>query len=173
ECKCGGEGCARCELKLTLKAGKSGYVYITDSKSADPKCDFVYPMPVSKLLPKQRIELQMTAILGKGREHTKWSPGWVYYFGFPEFKVTSSSDVKACEKCPALSVSGNTIKIKDISKWNSACEEICEKNNVKVEYSEKDVVFNVESWGQLSCKEMLDKCSDVLIEKLDEFEGML
>lgn len=173
KCKCNGEGCARCELKFTLRSGKSGYVKATDAQSKDPKCTFVYPMPIVKLLPKQKIEMQMTAILGTGREHTKWSPGWIWFYGLPEFKVTAQSDIKACEGCPALGVVGNTVKIKDISKWNGACEQICEQNKVDVVYSEKDFVFNVESWGQLSCKEMLDKGTDILLEKLDEFEGLL
>ena len=28
ECKCGGVGCAKCELKITLKCGRNGYVTV-------------------------------------------------------------------------------------------------------------------------------------------------
>ena len=175
KCKCGGEGCARCELKIVLKGSKKGYVYATDAKSEDPKCKFVYNMPIVKLLPKQKIEMQMTAILGKGKEHAKWSPGWTWYFGWPEFKVSAKSKLDECVKRCAAAVEsrGGALKIKDIAKWNGACEEICEKNDVEVVNSETNLVFNVESWGQLSCKEMLDKSADILLEKLDEFEGLL
>lgn len=174
-CKCGGEGCAKCELKIVLKGSKKGYINVTDAKSADPKCNFVYSMPVVKLLPKQKIDVQMTAILGRGKEHAKWSPGWVWYFGWPEFKVSAKSNLDECVKrCgAALEVKGGTLKIKDIAKWNGACEEACEKNNIEILHSEKDLVLNVESWGQLSCKEMLEKGTDILLEKLDEFEGLL
>src|SRR3989338_1520712 len=53
KCKCNGEGCAQCELKITLKGSKKGYVYAEEAQSTDPKCTFVFPkMPVIKLLAK-------------------------------------------------------------------------------------------------------------------------
>src|SRR3989338_2154914 len=80
ECKCESAGCAQCELKITLKANKKSYVYAGESESSDPKCTFVYEkMPLTKLITKQKVDLTMTAILGRGREHTKWSPGWAFY----------------------------------------------------------------------------------------------
>ncbi len=173
KCKCGGEGCAGCELKMVLKGSKKGYVYATDAESKDPKCKFVHKMPIVKLLPKQKVEMQITAILGKSKEHAKWSPGWSWFFGWPEFKITGKSNLQECSKCDALEVRGGNVKVKDISKWNGACEEICEKAGVEVSNSETELVFNVESWGQLSCKEMLDKSADILLEKLEEFEGLL
>src|SRR3989344_8105904 len=64
-CKCGGTGCARCELKMVSKASKKGYVYAEEVKSTDPKCAFAYPsMPLAKLAGKQKIDIQLTAILG-------------------------------------------------------------------------------------------------------------
>jgi len=173
ECKCDGEGCARCELKLTLKGSKKGYVPATDAISSDPKCKFVYAMPVVKLIAKQKVEMQMTAILGRGKEHAKWCPGWVWYFGWPEFKTTAQSDLKACAECKSLEVKGGTIKVKDILKWNEADESICEKNGVEVNHSEKDLVFNLESWGQLSCKEILDVSADILLEKVEELDKLI
>lgn len=172
-CKCKGEGCARCELKIILKASKKGYVYATEAESKDPKCQFVYKMPIVKLLPKQKVEMQMTAILGKGKEHAKWSPGWVWYFGWPEFKTTAKSELERCTKSGALEVKGGTLQVKDITKWNEACEELCEKSKVEVSHNDNNLVFQVESWGQLSCKEILDKAGEIFLEKLDEFEKLL
>ena len=86
DCKCAGEGCARCELKIVLKGSKKGYVFADEAESMDPKCNFVHKMPVVKLLPKQKVETQMTAILGSGKEHAKWSPGLIWYTGYPEIK---------------------------------------------------------------------------------------
>ncbi|MBR9683279.1 DNA-directed RNA polymerase subunit D [Candidatus Woesearchaeota archaeon] len=174
KCKCEGEGCASCELILVLKGGKKGYVYATDADSKDSKCKFVHKMPIVKLISKQKVEMQLTAILGKGKEHAKWSPGWVWFHGWPEFKVTGKSDVKGCaEECKVLESRGGTLKIKDITKWNGACEQICEEHGIEVVNNDKNMVFNLESWGQLSCKEILDTSVDILLEKLDEFEGLL
>ena len=172
-CKCEGEGCARCELKLTLKGSKKGYVLVTDANSSDPKCKFVHAMPVVKLIPKQKLELQMTAILGRGKEHVKWSPGWAWYFGWPEFKTTTQSDLSACGSCKSLEIKGSKIVVKDILKWNEAEESVCEKNNVEVIHSESDLIFNVESWGQLSCNEILDKSADILITKVEELNQLI
>ena len=59
KCKCEGEGCAQCELKINLKASKKGYVYAESAESTDPKCTFVYPkMPLTKLLVKRMIKLK-------------------------------------------------------------------------------------------------------------------
>lgn len=173
KCKCGGAGCAICELKIILKGGKKGYVYATDAQSKDPQCKFVYKMPVVKLAPKQKIEMQMTAILGKGKEHAKWSPGWAWYFGWPELKAGGRSKLEELKECEALEVRGGAVKIKDILKWDGASEELCEKKGVEVEFSRQELVFQVESWGQLSCQEMVEKAADILLEKLDELEGLL
>jgi len=173
KCKCKGEGCARCELKLVLKGSKKGYVNATEAESSDPKCTFVYPMPIVKLLAKQKIEMQLTAVLNRGREHTKWSPGWAWYFGWPEFKVTSKSNLDALSKCGAIEIKGENIKIKDISKWNGAYEELCEKSNVEIVPNNTQLVFNLESWGQLSCDEILEKSSEILLEKLEELDKLL
>ena len=37
KCSCKGEGCARCQLKLTLKGKGPGTVYASDIKTKDPK----------------------------------------------------------------------------------------------------------------------------------------
>src|SRR3989338_11597011 len=80
KCKCQGAGCSQCELKITLKTGKKGTVYAEEAQSADPKCVFVYPkMPIVKLLAKQKVDLTMTAVLGKGKDHAKWAAGWAFY----------------------------------------------------------------------------------------------
>ena len=172
-CKCGGEGCARCELKMVLKGAKKGYIYATEAESMDPKCSFVYPMPVVKLMAKQKIEVQMTAILGRGKEHTKWSPGMAWYFGWPELKATSKSSLDVFAKHNAIEAKAGSLQIKDVSRWNGACEDLCEKNGIEVSFSDKNFVFTVESWGQLSCNEMLDKSAEIFLEKLSEFEKLV
>ena len=87
ECSCKGAGCAKCQLKITLKTGKRGIVLASDAHSKDPKCKFAYPdMPIVKLLAKQKLELEATAVLGQGKNHAKWSPGLVFYKQEPSIK---------------------------------------------------------------------------------------
>lgn len=78
-CKCGGVGCALCEVKMTLKQDGEGYVMSGSIKSDDPK---VVPaedtIPITKLFPGKKIEISMRATLGVGREHAKWAPAHTY-----------------------------------------------------------------------------------------------
>ena len=78
-CKCGGIGCALCEVKMSLKEEGEGYVLSGSIKSNDPN---VVPadteIPLTKLFGNKKVELNLTAVLGTGREHSKWAPAHVY-----------------------------------------------------------------------------------------------
>ncbi|MBW2996490.1 DNA-directed RNA polymerase subunit D, partial [Candidatus Woesearchaeota archaeon] len=66
ECSCKKKGCAKCQLKLTLKVKSAGVVYAESIKSRDAKCKPVHAkMPIVKLLKGQNLELIATAKLGQ------------------------------------------------------------------------------------------------------------
>jgi len=182
ECKCKGKGCARCQLKLTLKAKGPVMVYASDIHTRDSAIKPVHPKtPIVKLLKKQTLELEATAILGQGKEHVKWSPGHVYYKNKPLIEI----DLKKCdgcgkcvEQCPT-----KTVEIKDnkaiVSKDHlldchlcNACVDSCPKEAIVVKGT-NDFVFHLESWGQLDCKKILSEASTLLDKKLDEFSEKL
>ena len=176
KCKCEGKGCNRCQLKLVLKATKgSGTVYASELKSKDPAIKPVFPQtPIVKLLKGQTLELEATAVLGKGKAHVKWSPGHVYYKYKPVVEITG--DVKNPEAI--IEVDHNNIfEIKD-KKLAVNKDRVLEcdlsidfseiDKNVKVYGSNTDFVFSIESFGQLSCKEMVTKAIEILDEQLDE-----
>jgi len=124
ECKCKGAGCASCTVKLILKAQGPCTVYASDIKTKDPEIKPLYgKMPIVKLLEGQELEFEATAILGQGREHSKWCTGLVFY------------------KMP--NVDGD-------------------------EYT-----FIVESWGQLTPKEIVIKAIDIYNKELEEFAGLI
>ena len=176
ECKCKGKGCALCELKLTLVAENNGMVYASQLKSTDPKVVPVYPdMPIVELVKKQKIELEATAILGQGKKHMKFSPGLAYYRGYPEFIVNHNSNLKKVQEelKDVITVKNDKIKVNDFNKWNERYEEILEINNIEVRNSNEDFIFYLESWGQLSCKEILLKALELFDDKLDDFESKL
>ncbi|HLC61409.1 MAG TPA: DNA-directed RNA polymerase subunit D [Candidatus Nanoarchaeia archaeon] len=177
KCKCEGKGCNRCQLKLVLRATKgSGVVYASELKSKDPAVKPVFgEMPIVKLLKGQTLELEATAVLGTGKQHIKWSPGHVWYKYKPIVEITG--DVKNPEAI--IEVDHNNIfEIKD-RKLTVNKDRVLEcdlsldfseiDKNVKVTASETDFVFYIESFGQLSCKEIVNKAVDILDEQLDEF----
>ncbi|MBW2981650.1 DNA-directed RNA polymerase subunit D [Candidatus Woesearchaeota archaeon] len=175
ECSCKGKGCAKCSLKMTLKAKSQGIVYAEEIKSKDTKCKPVHSkLPVVKLMKGQSIQAEITAVMGKGKKHMKWSPCFVWYRGWPEFIIGKNADLKACvDQCPQLEQSGNNLKIKDITKWNEAYEEICEKNGVNIQNSKTDFIFNLESWGQLDVKDIVKETVNIFQKKLEDFTKQL
>jgi DNA-directed RNA polymerase subunit D len=177
-CKCEDAGCAQCELKLHLKASKKGYVYAEMAESSDPKCNFVYPkMPLVKLLAKQKAEVTMTAILGKGKEHVKWSPGMAFYRREPVFKIGKVADpVKVAEMCPQniFVAKGNKLEVvKDKLYDCHLCQQCTDLDKeITFEYG-KNYVFFLESWGQLGCKEILTQAAQIIVNKVEEMEALI
>jgi DNA-directed RNA polymerase subunit D len=177
-CKCEGAGCAKCELKITLKAGKNGYVYCEDAVSADPKCVFAYPkMAIVKLLPKQKLDIAMTAVMGTGKEHAKWIPGLAFYRKEQSIKIGKVANPQSiADQCPQniFVMKGGNLEI-DKSKLYEC--NICQKctdldENIKLEET-GNFIFNLESWGQLGCKEILSQAADILIEKAEQMEKLI
>lgn len=177
ECKCAGEGCAQCQLMIILKSNKKGYVYAEEAESTDPKCTFVYPeTPIVKLLAKQKLDLSMIAILGKGKEHVKWSPGLAWYQKEAKLKM---GKVSQPEKLAAASSDGvftyknNKLTLNEDKIYQSnLLEHYAQYEGVEILYT-NNFVFILESWGQLSCKNILEKSADLLVEKIEALAKQL
>jgi len=179
KCKCKGAGCARCRLKLTLKS-KEDAVYASDIKTKDPKIKPVYPNTlIVKLLKGQMLELEATACLGQGKEHAKWSPGLIFYKYKPVIEI--GKNVKnpdaVVKSCPLniFELKGSKLSVnnKNLFKCHLCQNCVDTDPSIKLTESENDFIFYIESWGQLSCKEMLVTAADILQEKLDEFSAKL
>ena len=178
KCKCNGAGCAQCELKITLKSNKKGYVLAEEAVSADPKCTFTYPnMPVVKLLSKQKIDVTMIAILGQGKDHVKWVPALSFYKKEVSIKVGKvANPKKLVESCPLriFKLSGNKV---DVDKEKLIdCHNCMQCADLDKEVSLEEtgnLIFVVESWGQLSCKEILTQSAEILIQKVEEMENLI
>ncbi len=172
------EKSASCTLQLKLKAGKKGYVYAGDAESADPKCTFVHAgMPVVKLLSKQKVDLTMTAVMGQGKDHAKWMPGLAAYKREPLVKVGKvQHPQKLAELCTdgVFKVKDNKVELVADKIYDSLLLEVYAEadEGIQLDYSD-NFIFTVESWGQLSCKEMLTKSAEILAEKVEELEKQL
>lgn len=181
ECKCNGEGCAKCTLQLTLKSRKAGIVYASELKSKDPKVVPVYQnTPIVKLLKGQEIELVAKAVLGKGKEHMKWSPGLVYYKYKPEIEIkkdpkNAEEIAKKCPKNIFETKKGKLSVIKDKVNDCHLCGECAEISNgsIKLNENNTEFIFYVEPWGQLKPKEMISKAVDIFEQRLDDFANLI
>ena len=182
ECKCNGEGCARCSVKLTLKAKGPCTVYASDLKSKDSAVKPAFPKtPIVKLIKNQELELEAKAVLGKGKEHMKFSPCLVYYKYKPNIEINDKcNDCGKCvESCPqhVFEMKGNKISINKDHLFNchlcQACVDACPKDSIKLNEDENNFIFYIESWGQLSCKEIAVKASQIIQEKTEQFSELI
>ncbi|MDP7115847.1 MAG: DNA-directed RNA polymerase subunit D [Candidatus Woesearchaeota archaeon] len=168
----------RCTLKLTLSAKGPGAVYASEIKSKDPKVKPVFPkVPIVKLLKGQDIELQATAVLGYGKAHAKWSPGLAYYRYKPHIEIVKqvTNPDQVVKSCPTVFESKNgklQINKDNLFECNTLdqAREIAKPEGaIKLTESDTEFIFKIESWGQLSCKEILIKAVDSFDEQVDLF----
>lgn len=180
KCKCKGKGCARCQLKMSLKPAKVvGMVCASEIKTKDSAIKPVYgKMPIVNLLKGQELELEATAILGKGKGHSKWVPGLVYYKYKPVIEIGDVKNPEAVvEACPVdiFEINDNKLVVnKDKLLRCTLCEACVDVDeNIKLNFNEREFIFYMESWGQLSCKEIINEALRIFDGKLDEFSDAL
>lgn len=169
------EESAATHVKMTMKVSGPKTVYAGDLKSKDPKIKPIFDeTPITKLTEGQEVELIATARLGKGVEHAKWNSGLVSYYYKPKIKVNNKSPKikESINKFPSIVVKKGEI---DESKINTpelidACTDV---NNdiVKISYDDpqKEFIFTIESFGQLSPQEIAEEGINQYDAQLDEF----
>ena len=176
KCSCKGKGCAKCSVDLKIKAKGPCTIYSKDLKGkVRPAYDNI---PIVILDKDQELELVARAKLGKGIEHAKYSPGLVYYRNFAKIEISKECNSEECKKCVEacpqnlLKIEKDKIVVKDIYKCDlcEACVEECKKQNhdaIKISQDE-NLVFFIESWGQIEAKEIFTEAIDALNHNLKE-----
>ena len=174
-CSCNGKGCGKCTLHLKLKAKGPCSVLASDLKG---KAEVVYEdMLIVELAEGQELEFVATAKLGKGISHTKYSPGLVFYRNAAEISINKDCDKcnKCIEECPQKVLAMKKgVELVDIYKCDlcEACVETCKKhgkNAITISPS-KELVFFIESWGQMEAKDILAESVKALNDNLKKVE---
>ncbi len=176
KCKCGGKGCASCTLKLVLRAKGPGVVYSSEIKTKDPKVKPVYQkIPITKLLKGQLLEVEATAMLGKGKEHVKWSAGHVYYRYKPAIEMHGEPENAAqlAAQYPHIfEMKSNKLSVvkENVMKYDLLEDfESMTKGKVKQVEHNDEFIFTVESYGQIDAVEMVTEALTAFEEHLEEF----
>lgn len=179
ECKCKGAGCAQCQVKLTLKAVGPKMVYAEELQSQDPKATPVFgKTPIVKLLEGQELELEATAVMGQGIEHSKWDAGLVYYKEVPHVTIKNQPEnAKAlAEKYPELlTFKSNKLAINEsaLSEYD-LIEAIASESHgaITIDYKE-DYFLYIESWQHLSPQDILATAFERFDQQLDELKKLV
>lgn len=157
------------KTKIDFKLSKEGpcTVYSGDLKGA---ADVVFnDIPITLLGEGHKIELVATAILGKGINHAKFTPGLCYYRHLLEVKSSPEAD-KIIQNSKFSLIKPE----KSGSKWlcdlsDTEIELIQSKDKSAVSDS-KEIILVIESYGSMPAKEIFLGAIDALGENLDEFE---
>ncbi len=168
---------AKCTLEIVLKEKGPKTVYASDLKSKDPKVKPVFgKTPIVKLLKDQELELVATAVIGIGKEHSKWSPAHVWYTYNPTIKVGKVKDLEKYKEMYPPQIFNKKGEIDEkLILDNDLVDAVANVNNdvIKVEYDETEFIFKVESWGQLAPKEIVSEALSVFNAKLDALNKSL
>ncbi len=178
ECSCE-DGCPSCTLTLSLKVEGPGVALSNDLKSQGEVATSISDIPIVKLGPSQRLEIEADAILGLGSEHAKWQACVATYKYYPVIEVSGDCDEcgECVEACPrdVLGIKRNKLKVlneRECILCNS-CVEICESNSISVRGDEGRFIFSVESNGSLEPEKIFSKACDILVAKSKELVSIL
>jgi DNA-directed RNA polymerase subunit D len=166
------------ELKLSMEVEGPKTVYAKDLVSKDPAVQPVYPNTIIvKLLEGQKLELEATAILGVGNQHTKWAPGLIWYSYEPVIKVDNkakSFDESKAHFPPQIFNDKGAIDAKLINtpELVDACIDV-DTAVVDITFDNKSFRFTVESFGALTAKEIVTQALDVFGKQITTFEGLV
>jgi DNA-directed RNA polymerase subunit D len=155
--------------KLKLDVKKEGTVYSGDLKGSPA---VVYKnIPITTLNNNKELQLVTTVRAGKGSEHSKFSPGLMFYRNVVEMILDKEFYEEIKKTCPNAEIQekGNKIAITDNKKREIAdfCEGIANKNKKKAEINIKDeLVITVESFGQMSVENIFKKSIETLKKDL-------
>jgi len=156
------------KTKIDFKLSKEGpcTVYSGDLKGS---ADLVHEdIPITVLGEGHKLELVATAVLGKGISHAKFIPGLGYYRHLLEVKSGPELDKivqgsKFALVKPEKSGSKWTCDLSDVE-----VQKIQEKDKSAVSDS-NELIFVVESYGNMPAKDIFLGALEALGENLDEF----
>lgn len=170
---------AKNSLSMTLKAKGPGYVYASQIKTKDPKVVPVYPKTIiAKLLEGQEIELEATAVLGKGKKHAKWSPGMFFHHYATDITIKKQPNEQEREALMKtfpkglFEVKAGKLVVKDKQKAME-CEDFEGVNPHITITPQQDMIFGIESWGQLTPKELVTQAVISFDGLLDELHDAI
>ncbi len=164
------------EIKISLKKKGPGIIYSGDIQG---DAEVIYDkIPLTVVKGNQEIDIKGTARLGKGSYHTKYAPGFIFYRNSSEIIMDKSLLQEVKKVCPEEQIKekGDKIIVIDnqAKEVGDICEGIAEKNKKTAEVNLKDdLIFTVESFGQIEVKDIFKKAVETLKKDLQELSNKI
>jgi len=194
ECSCGGVGCPGCTVSYTLSVEGPRMVYSRDLIPGDPRAaPACGNIPVVKLFQGQKVVLEATAVVGRGREHAKWQPSVAC--GYKEYPViTIGEQCDGCgmciEECPrnVLEIQDGRAGVVDGQLEECSLCRLCERaclaggigteSAIQVSVDPTRFIFTLEGDGSMPVRDLIEyalryvrQTSMDLVEILSEISG--
>ena len=160
------------KTSITFKLSKTGPGTVYAEDLTGP-AEILYPKtPLTLINENQKVELVATAVLGNGVDHAKHVPGLCYYRHLLEIKSTPDIDtIIQSAKTPLFKPQ------KSGSAW------LCDLGDVEVNEIQKfdkeavkpseEILFIIESYGNLPAKEIFLQAVKALESNLDQVDKTL
>jgi DNA-directed RNA polymerase subunit D len=182
ECICKGKGCPNCTVRYTLSKENEGTVYSGDLQPAEESWAITEAnIPIVELSKDQRLILEVEAILGYAKNHSKWqsviSPGYRFNPIIEIDKKKINELKEFINKLPAdlVNLKKDKIEINDINKL-PVLESYINKEKIDFINIKKDpnsIIFSFETDGSMDANIALLKSIDILKQKYNEFSTLL
>ncbi|MEA3248528.1 MAG: DNA-directed RNA polymerase subunit D [Nanoarchaeota archaeon] len=146
------------EMKLKVK-GKEGIREIHSGELGDLIVNS--EIPIVLIGEGQEIELVARARIGKGINHAKFSPGIIFYKHLANIQINRDGEKQSelAEIYPEVfEMFGEKLKVKNAAVCDLDGEDMESYPGVTIGF-DNNLVFSIESWGQIGAREMfIDAC---------------
>ncbi|MFH1585502.1 MAG: DNA-directed RNA polymerase subunit D [archaeon] len=165
------------EIKDKIDVKKEGMVCSKEFT----KSGVIYgEIPLTSLKKGQELELTSIARVGRGFQHSKFSPGLMFYRNLFDVKIEKDCPQEVADKCPkkVFKIENGKLTVVNNSKCDmcEACTDFCKKKgkpeSIKITPT-NELLITLESFGQMSVDDIFKRSINLLQKDLGEVSKKL